>query len=82
MGKATIIYDEFPFDEIRRINDDYFNSWEEAKKQGYSDDQIWSITEDDGTYCYGPPHHYINHIGHIATSERHDNNTYYIEPDW
>lgn len=81
----TIIEGDFPFAEIRDDvvggNGDYFESWQAAKDAGFDDDQIWSVTEGDGgdTYCYGPPHHYVNHIGHIATNERHDNATYYIE---
>jgi hypothetical protein len=72
---------EFPFKEIRNENGDFFNSWMEAKLAGFQDTQIWSVTESDGTWCYGPPHHYVNRIGYIATAEHHDNNTYYLEPD-
>jgi hypothetical protein len=76
----TIIEGDFPFQEIRRADENYFDSWQEAKDAGYDDDQIWSITEgDENSWSYGPPHHYINHIGHIATQERHDGQTYYIE---
>ena len=49
------------------------------KDAGFDDDQIWSITECEDTFSYGPPHHYVNHIGHIATQERHDFETYYEE---
>lgn len=78
------IFGQFPYEEIRKPNGDYFDSWKEAKDAGYDDDQIWSITEgegDDGSewYITGPPHHYVNHLGHIATKERHDHNTYYHE---
>jgi hypothetical protein len=80
----TIIEGDFPFEEIRDDvvggNGDYFASWQAAKDAGFDDDQIWSITGgDDNSYTYGPPHHYVNHIGHIATKERHDNATYYVE---
>lgn len=78
------IYGRFPFEEIRRPDGDYFLSWKDAKDAGYDDDQIWSIIEgegDDGSewFTYGPPHHYVNHYGHVATEERHDGNTYYHE---
>jgi hypothetical protein len=78
------IFADFPFEIFRQPNGDYFNSWEEARLAGYDDDQIWSVTEgddEDGSEwsTYGPPHHYVNHIGHIATKERHDHNTYYHE---
>lgn len=80
----TVIQGSFPFEEIRDDvvggNGDYFDSWKAAKDAGFDDDQIWSVTAgDDDVWCYGPPHHYVNHIGHIATTERHDNATYYIE---
>jgi len=82
--KTTTIEGDFPFEEIRRPDGDYFQDWQEAKDAGYDDDQIWSVTTaegDDGSEwsITGPPHHFINHIGHIATLERHDNNTYYEE---
>jgi hypothetical protein len=46
--------------------------------------KIWSVTSaegDDGSewIITGPPHHFCNHLGHLATKERHDNNTYYEE---
>lgn len=72
-------YKEFPFEEHRKENGDYFSSWKEVSEAGYDDDQIWSITEAEGVYSYGPPHHYINIVGFIATSERHNGNTYYHE---
>jgi hypothetical protein len=75
-------FQEFPFEEIRKPNGDYFDSWPDAKAAGYDDDQIWSVVEAEGTYTYGPPHHYVNHVGHVATNERHDMETYYHEePD-
>lgn len=73
---------DFPYDEIRAPSGDYFRNWQEAKDAGFDDDQIWSVVEAEGTYTYGPPHHYVNHIGHVATNERHDGDTYYHEePD-
>jgi hypothetical protein len=52
----------------------------EAMDAGYADTQIWSITEsDEGSWCYGPPYHYVNLIGFIATMAHHDGDTYYIE---
>jgi hypothetical protein len=56
--------------------------YSEAKEAGYDDNQIWSVTVHDDWFCYGPPHHYVNHVGHIATKERHDNDTYYEEEGW
>ena len=79
---------EFPFVEIRDDvleggNGDYFRSWQHTKDAGFDDDQIWSVVHGDETdvYIYGPPHHYVNLVGFIATQERHDGNTYYEEPE-
>jgi hypothetical protein len=82
--EATIIQGDFPYEEIRQPNGDYFPDWQAAKNAGFNDNQIWSVTDaegDDGSewIITGPPHHYINHIGHIATKEQHDDNTYYEE---
>lgn len=75
-------YQEFPFEEIRRPNGNYFETPEEAMRLGYKESQIWSVVECDGTYTYGPPYHYINRIGYIVTKEHHDNETYYTDaPD-
>lgn len=75
---------DFPYEEIRRPDGNYFQSWKEAKDAGWDDDQIWSVTSADGDdgsewIIIGPPHHFCNHLGHLATLERHDNNTYYEE---
>lgn len=71
---------DFPFDEIRREDGNYFDNVIEAVEAGYETSQIWSITEgDDDSWCYGPPYHYVNHIGFIATMAHHDGATYYIE---
>lgn len=79
---TTIYHDtEFPFEEIRRADGDYFSSQHEARQAGYDDDQIWSIVEGDGSWTYGPPYHVVNLIGLVATSERHDGMTYYEEPE-
>ena len=74
-----IFTSEFPFEEIRTETGDYFGSIGAAELRGYSQNQIWSVTECDNEWCYGPPHHWVNLIGYVATEERHDNNTYYIE---
>lgn len=76
----TVHQKDFPFEEIRRSDGNLFANWQEAKDAGFEDDQIWSVTSgDDGSWMYGPPHNYVNHLGHVATNERHDGNTYYEE---
>jgi hypothetical protein len=84
MTQQNTIESEFPYEEIRRPDGNYFQSWKEAKDAGWDDDQIWSVVSaegDDGSewIIIGPPHHFCNHLGHLATKERHDNNTYYEE---
>ena len=70
--------EEFPFEEIRDEQGDYFLTIEDAKKHtGHDESHIWSVTEHDNTWCYGPSHHYVNLIGYLATHEAHDGNTYY-----
>ena len=72
--------EEFPFEEIRRPDGDYWSNWKEAKEAGCDDNQIWSVVDgDDNFLIYGPPEHYVNHVGHTVTKERHDGNTYYEE---
>lgn len=77
---------EFPYEEIRKEPDgDYFDTEEELEAQGFAPEQIWAVMFNDDMYndsewiCYGPPHHYVNVIGYIATQERHDHDTYYFE---
>lgn len=77
--KMTEHFKEFPFEEIRMQSGDYFNSTKELLDLGHSLDNIWSITECEDEFCYGPSHHYINLVGYIATKESHDGNTYYLE---
>ena len=90
-SEPTIHYEEFPFDEIEHTFDDgiarrthwRFTTIKDAKEYtGYDESHIWSITESDGTRCYGPSHHYVNLIGYVVTHEAHDGNTYYEEKDW
>ena len=76
---ATVHTEEFPFEEIRTETGDYFGSAAAAELRGYSPNQIWSVTECDNEWCYGPPHPWLNLIGYVATKEKHDHNTYYIE---
>ena len=72
-------FEEFPFEEIRQESGDYFDSIDQAKAAGYPLEQIWSICDHDGCWTAGPPHHWVNLLGYIATKEVHDHNTYYFE---
>jgi hypothetical protein len=67
---------DFPFEELAR-----FETKAEVRASGFNSNQIWSVVIDDDTnsYCYGPSHHYVNLLYYIATSEQHDEETYYEE---
>lgn len=71
--------EDFPFDEIKNKDGDYFHTPQEAMNDGHSVSQVWSVTEDgeEDTLTYGPHMHYVNKIGYIATKEHHDFHTYY-----
>lgn len=70
---------QFPYEEIRAADGDYFPSQHAARMAGYLDNQIWSIAVVDDTWTFGPSHHWVNVIGYIATNETHDNKTYFDE---
>jgi len=72
----TIHQTDFPFDQLA-----IFPSWVKAAEAGYPDDQIWSVCVHEDTWVYGPPRHYVNHVYHIVTAEKHDDQTYYEESE-
>lgn len=74
-------YCEFPFNELRTPTGDYYSSRLEMELAGFEDSQMWSVVESDGQYSFGPPHHWVNLIGYVATAEHHDGDTYYHEPE-
>lgn len=86
-AKTTMINGEFPFDEIKDENGDYFLRLSDAMKFA-PECMIWSLVEqgemdsldDPLIYIYGPPHHHhIDVIGYLITEEPHDFYTYYFE---
>ena len=74
---------DFPFEEIKDKNGDYFNTAQDVMNEGHSLSQVWSVVEgedgDNDVLSYGPYHHRINVLGFIATKEHHDMDTYYEE---
>ena len=70
---------EFPYEEIRKDTGDFFDSIAEAKAAGFKESQIWSVTEYEDTFTYGPSRHWVNLLGYVATVEHHDDNTYFFE---
>lgn len=80
---------DFPYEEIRDKNGDYFLTLEAAKAAGHEEDNIWvviindAIDEETGEeithYTYTHPRHYVNKIGYVATGEarEHDDEEYY-----
>ena len=84
MSDPIIQQKDFPFEEIKDENGDFFNSARELLDLGYVPSQIWSIVSEEGEdgkeyFVFGPSRHYVNLIGFIATEERHDGRTYYEE---
>tara|TARA_R110002033_G_scaffold38659_2_gene78143 strand:- start:187 stop:522 length:336 start_codon:yes stop_codon:yes gene_type:complete len=92
MSEESKVYkQEFPFDEVSRMDEDgdygdYANNQQELRDRGYAESQIWSVVEADcddddldchSVFIYGPSHHFCNKIGYMATKEHHDGNTYY-----
>lgn len=80
-----IIHNEdFPFNELRKHDGDYYQNQRELEHAGFEESQMWSVTEatsDEGDelYIYGPVHHWVNIVGYIGTAEHHDGETYYEE---
>lgn len=72
---------DFPFEIIKKPNEDYFASAAEAQAAGFELNQIWSVAEVDNTFTYGPAGHIFDVIGFIATQETHDGETYYVEDE-
>ena len=64
---------EFPYEEIRRADGNYFDSWKEVTTAGYADTQIWCVTtgdEEQGTwFCYENTRRFVDVLGFIATKE-------------
>lgn len=80
----TIHESDFPYEEIKTSDGNLFNTVADAMAEGFNMNQVWSMSveeakDDLAIFTIGPPHHYINVIGYIATKETHDNNTYYVE---
>jgi hypothetical protein len=75
--------ERFPFKEELQ-DGGFFQTIQELKDLGYTDDQIWSVCEaqdEDGSFWYvtGPCYHRCDLMGYTATKERHDGLTYYYE---
>lgn len=77
----TDYFKDFPYEEIRKADGNYFDRPSQAMALGYTLSQIWSVVESDGSYTYGPSHHIVNVLGFIATKEHHNSKTYYHEED-
>ena len=81
---STIHEKDFPFNELRMPDGDYYDNPTQMMHAGFEKSQMWSIVEadsDDGAeyLVYGPADHYVNLYGYIATAEHHDGDTYYNE---
>ena len=78
---------DFPYEEIRRADGNYFDSVEEALTIAKDEYNIWSVIDDEievdnkryVVFTYGPSRHYVNVIGFVVTKEAHNGNTYFEE---
>jgi len=75
---------EFPFNELKMPDGDYYQTIEQMERAGFEPNQMWSVVEaasDDGSewYVYGPRGHIVNRMYYVATAEYHDGETYYEE---
>lgn len=78
---------DFPYEEIRDENEDYFSSYDLAFEVADSEYNIWSVLEDEIekngkrtiVLTYGPGYHYVNILGYVVTKEAHENETYFEE---
>lgn len=75
----SVVKQDFPFEEIKNKDGDYFRTAKEVLEEGYAISQVWSVTESDDVIVYGPYHHYVNLLGFVATEEHHNGSTYYEE---
>lgn len=86
---SDTIFADFPFEEVKRPDGDYFYRISELEELGYIKSQIWSVVDGDEEidesgqrwcyYTFGPSHHYVNLVGYVGTQEHHDGETYYQE---
>jgi hypothetical protein len=82
-------FTEFPFEEVRNPQGDYFLTAEDALAvTRCQPNQIWSVTISESEnpnirdiFTYGPADYRRlgYHAGYVVTVEKHDNNTLYVE---
>ena len=78
---------DFPYEEIRAADGDYFQTVDEALEVAEDEYNVWSVIDDEVevngkrfvVLTYGPSHHYVNVIGFVVTKEAHNGNTYFEE---
>jgi hypothetical protein len=77
----VIIKANFPFETWLEGGTKYYRTIESMSDEGFTRKQMWSVcstpSEDHLAYC--PAHMYRGHIGYVATSQQHDENTIYYE---
>jgi len=64
---------EFPYEEIRDPNGDYFSTYQDVLDAGFSDAQVWTVIitdEDHGMWItYDNGFRFVNVIGYVASKE-------------
>jgi len=73
------VHKEFPYEELRDENGDYFTSRVCCLEAGIPSENIWSVVESDCVIEHGPAHHYVNVLGFVGTVELNDGQYYSID---
>lgn len=65
---------DFPYDEIKKENGDYFDSPAECYAAGFERFQVWSVTVDDAddgatVFTYSGTIRRVNVLGYVCTRE-------------
>jgi len=74
---------EFPYEEIKDADGNYFLHYEDVIAAGYCEEQVWTVISTDNEtgiyFTYDSRHRIVNVIGYIATEEEAVPGEYYEE---
>ena len=70
---GCVMEDEFPYEEIRDPDGNYFLYYEDVIDAGYCEEQVWTVVStdtDEGIwFAYDSTRRIVNVLGYIATKE-------------
>ena len=74
---------EFPYEEIKDADGNYFLHYEDVIDAGYCEEQVWTVISNDNAngiyFTYDSTRRIVNVIGYIATKEEAVPGEYYEE---